>query len=59
MKKVSVFLFIFVLAALINTDGAYAKLGDIGFFGGVSEGRKLPRTTEQLFADGEEQNDGV
>ena len=26
----------------------YAQVGDMGFFGGISEGRMLPRTTEQL-----------
>jgi hypothetical protein len=25
-----------------------AEIGDMGFFGGISEGRRLPRTTEQL-----------
>ncbi|WP_250228541.1 S-layer homology domain-containing protein [Anaeropeptidivorans aminofermentans] len=27
---------------------AYADIGDMGFFGGVSQGRKLPKTTEIL-----------
>ena len=29
-----------------------AQIGDLSFFGGVSEGRRLPKTTEQLLAQG-------
>jgi hypothetical protein len=50
MKKILLFFTLFTLAALTQTVNAHAKLGDLGFFGGISEGRRLPRTTETLFA---------
>lgn len=38
------------LALSINilASNIYASVGDSGFFGGISEGRRLPKTTEQL-----------
>ncbi len=46
-----------IVAILITTNTAYANFGDIGFFGGISEGRKLPKTTESMLdivdSDGE------
>ncbi len=36
------------LAVLTFTSTASANFGDIGFFGGISEGRKLPKTTETM-----------
>ena len=43
----------FVVAALMSLlaifampVSVYARVGDLGFFGGISEGRRLPRTTE-------------
>ncbi len=37
-----------MLALLMTKNTAYANFGDIGFFGGISEGRKLPKTTESM-----------
>lgn len=36
------------LLALFTPAAVYADMGDFGFFGGISEGRDLPKTTEQL-----------
>jgi hypothetical protein len=42
----------FLLAGLLTVQAqaniVYAQVGDMGFFGGISEGRRLPRTTETL-----------
>lgn len=38
----------FALSISILTSNIYGYVGDLGFFGGFSEGRKLPKTTEQL-----------
>jgi hypothetical protein len=37
---------LFLLAALPVT--VHARIGDMGFFGGISQGRRLPHTTESL-----------
>lgn len=39
-----------MLSVLLINISAYAKIGDIGFFGGITEGRKLPKTTELILA---------
>ncbi len=36
------------VAILTLTNTVSANFGDIGFFGGISEGRKLPKTTESM-----------
>ncbi len=36
------------IAVLTFTNTVCANFGDIGFFGGISEGRKLPKTTESM-----------
>ncbi len=45
------------LAVLTLSNSVYGNFGDIGFFGGISEGRKLPKTTESMLdivdADGQ------
>jgi len=38
---------VFILITLMST-AVYAMPGDIGFFGGITEGRRLPKTTEML-----------
>ena len=38
------------LSLFICTTTVYADPLDFGVFGGISEGRKLPKTTEQLLA---------
>ncbi|MDE6181625.1 MAG: S-layer homology domain-containing protein [Eubacteriales bacterium] len=37
-----------ILGISIFSTNVYADVGDLGFFGGISEGRKLPKTTEKL-----------
>ncbi len=51
MKKLKAFLSLFLIATLVTTQTAYAKVGDMGFFGGISEGTRLPKTTEILLAN--------
>lgn len=48
MKKFKKAIFISLAFVFLNINTAYAQVGDFGFFGGISEGRKLPKTTEQL-----------
>ena len=38
----------FALSISMLTSNIYASVGDLGFFGGISEGKRLPKTTEQL-----------
>lgn len=47
MKYLSKFL-IMILSFIFITSTVYANVGDFGFSGGISEGRTLPKTTEQL-----------
>ncbi len=48
MNKFKPVLFVGVLVGMIFILGCpvFAELGDFGFFGGISSGRKLPKTTE-------------
>jgi hypothetical protein len=48
MKKYVSFLFICVLAMLAMPITVHARIGDMGFFGGISQGRRLPHTTETI-----------
>ncbi len=34
--------------AFANVTEAFAYVGDMGFFGGISEGRRLPKTTDEV-----------
>ncbi len=45
-KLISTIMTITIIVNLNYTT--YANFGDIGFFGGISEGRKLPKTTESM-----------
>lgn len=47
MKKV-LKIKIFLLVLLLLSTPVYANIGDMGFWGGVSQGRPLPKTTEVL-----------
>ncbi len=38
------------LVCLVPTASVYAKVGDLGFFGGITEGRKLPLSTEIILS---------
>ncbi len=44
MKKIIALL----LSVVVMNVNVYARVGDMGFFGGISEGRRLPKTTEEL-----------
>ncbi len=49
MRKI----FTFVLTIIVifsNTLNTKAAIGDLGFFGGITEGKRLPKTTEVLLA---------
>ena len=48
--SIAAFLFALALFTFAPAGAARATVGDMGFFGGVSEGRKLPKTTELLLA---------
>lgn len=39
------------IAMAVSASPVYANLGDFGFFTGISEGRKLYKTTEQILED--------
>ncbi len=47
MKKF-IFLTVFLAVTLVMPASAFANVGDFGFFGGISSGRKLPKTTELI-----------
>ncbi len=49
MKKI-ISLSISLIIAFANVIPAYANVGDMGFFGGVSEGRRLPKTTDEVMS---------
>lgn len=36
--------------AFSNVSTTFAYVGDMGFFGGISEGRRLPKTTDEIMA---------
>ncbi len=44
--KLSAFLGVFGIMIIIMSFPVFADVGDFGFFGGISAGRKLPKTTE-------------
>jgi hypothetical protein len=48
MKKYLVCLLIGIVAMLVTPVAVQARIGDMGFFGGISQGRRLPHTTENL-----------
>jgi hypothetical protein len=50
MKKYILALLFALAAVFLFPASVRAEIGDMGFFGGISEGRRLPGTTEQLLA---------
>lgn len=48
MSRKKLFCLIILGVLTFSNSVVYAEVGDLGFFGGISEGRKLPKTTEQL-----------
>ncbi len=48
--KLKQFITIGLAAAIFSSQPALAKMGDLGFFGGVSQGTRLPKTTEMILA---------
>lgn len=51
MKKLKYSFLLGTLLSLALCGTAKAELGDFGYFGGISEGRDLPKTTELLLDD--------
>ena len=49
MKKI-LFLIAVTFAVVLFPVVSFAEVGDMGFFGGISEGRRLPKTTQRLLA---------
>ena len=47
MKKKIFLLFASVLISTIASVSAYAQIGDMGYFGGISEGTALPKTIDE------------
>jgi N-acetylmuramoyl-L-alanine amidase len=50
MKKLVKVTAFALMVTMLNNVVAYGEVGDSSFFGGISEGRKLPKTTETLIA---------
>lgn len=51
MKKLKYSFSLGVVLAMLMAGTAKAELGDFGYFGGISEGRDLPKTTELILDD--------
>ncbi len=58
MNKFKCFAFAGILSGIIFSAGCpvFAELGDFGFFGGISSGRNLPKTTELILEKQENKN---
>ncbi|MDR1538727.1 MAG: S-layer homology domain-containing protein [Clostridiales bacterium] len=50
MRKLIKTLALSILAVFSLSASVYADVGDMGFFGGISEGRRLPKTTEDIIS---------
>ncbi|MCL2415600.1 MAG: S-layer homology domain-containing protein [Defluviitaleaceae bacterium] len=50
MKKFIISAVFAVLIVIANTAQIFARPSDLGFFGGITEGARLPMTTEQIIA---------
>ncbi len=50
MKKLLIAAAVFIISLLSLSACVFAQPGKIGFFGGITEGTRLPKTTEQLIA---------
>lgn len=48
MKRYKSIICLGIIFTIFSTNTAFARLGDFGFFGGISQGRMLPKTTEQI-----------
>ncbi len=48
MKKTILSMLMTVLVSMFMTMGVYAQIGDMGYFGGISEGTSLPKTMEEI-----------
>ena len=51
MKKIKYCFLLGIIMAFFTSLNVKAELGDFGFFGGISDGRDLPKTTELLLDD--------
>lgn len=48
MKKIKYFLILTFIFCAVSKNAVFAEIGDSGFFGGITEGKRLPKTTETL-----------
>jgi len=56
-SKVLTFIFSVLVLTFLFPATVYARIGDMGFFGGISQGRRLPHTTETvIFQQGNGRN---
>jgi hypothetical protein len=50
-RKITTMLLFAVMITILMSTPVFARVGQIGFFGGITEGVRLPLTTEQMIAD--------
>jgi hypothetical protein len=50
MKRISIKVLFLIFAFSLTSMYAYADMGDMGYFGGISEGTNLPKTIEKYVA---------
>lgn len=53
--KIKIFLTLFLINIFIVPTTIFAQVGDMGFFGGISQGRRLPKTTDLIIGIEEEE----
>ena len=56
MKKLYAATILSIILTIVFSTSAFAAIGDMGFFGGTSQGRKLPKTTEEILAKNKNKN---
>ena len=56
MKKLYTGAILTMILTFVFSTGVFGAIGDMGFFGGTSQGRKLPKTTEELLAKDKNKN---
>ena len=56
MKKLYAGAILAIILTVVLSTSVLAAIGDMGFFGGTSQGRKLPKTTEEILAKNKNKN---
>ena len=56
MKKLYAGAILTMILTFVFSTAVFAAIGDMGFFGGTSQGRKLPKTTEEILAKDKNKN---